>query len=110
MNKKKTAISNLKEAKALREEIKESHLLIQDTIIFWQSKMDDVIERMNASDSIPDWHPKKEDVYHELNLEMQFILTKLEAEEREVDILEEKTNKFLAAELFKKISNGKKKE
>ena len=110
MNKKKTAISNLKEVKALREEIKESHLLIQDTILFWQSKMDDVIERMNASDSIPDWHPKKEDVYHELNLEMQFILTKLEAEEREVDLLEEKTNKFLAAELFKKISNGKNKE
>jgi len=110
MNKKKTALSNLNEVKALREEIKESHLLIQDTIQFWQSKMDDVIEKMNTADSIPDWHPKKEDAYHELNLEMQFILQKLEAEEREVDLLEEKTNRFLAAKLFKKISNGKKKE
>ena len=110
MNKKKTAVSNLKEVKALREEIKESHLLIEDTIVFWQMKMDDVVDKMNKADNIPDWHPEKEDVYHELNLEMQFILSKLEAEEREVDILEEKTNKFLAAELFKKISNGKKKE
>jgi hypothetical protein len=110
MDKKKTAVSKLNEVKALREEIKESHLLIEDTIAFWQRKMDDIVDKMNKADNIPDWHPKKEDVYHELNLEMQFILSKLEAEEREVDKLEEKTNKFLAAELFKKISNGKKKE
>jgi len=98
MNKKKTDA-----CKTLRQELQASHDVIEDTIIFWESKMDYVIERMNEAEEIPDWHPDKEDTYHELNLEMQFILKKLEAEESEIDLLEERTNRLLAEKLFKKF-------
>ena len=40
---------------------------------------------------------------------MQFILTKLEAEEREIDLLEEKPNRLLAEAIFKS-KDGKKKK
>jgi hypothetical protein len=109
MNKKKTAKCKLNEANTLRDEIRESHSIVEDTIGFWQTRMEDVIDEMEISEQIPDWHPNKEDIYHKLNLEMQFILTKLEAEEREIDLLEEKTNRLLAEAIFKS-KDGKKKK
>jgi predicted nucleic acid-binding Zn-ribbon protein len=98
MSKKKTNA-----CKTLRQELLASHDVIEDTVIFWESRMDDIIQRMNEAEEIPDWHPNKEDTYHELNLEMQFILKKLEAEESEIDSLEERTNRLLAEKLFKKF-------
>ena len=98
MGKKKTDA-----CKTLKEELQASHAIIAETIVFWEGEMDKVVERMNEAEEIPDWHPNKEDSYHELNLEMQFILKKLEAEESEIDLLEERTNRLLAEKLFKKF-------
>ena len=90
----------------------DNHKVIEETIIFWESKMNEVIEKMAEADQLPDWHPDKENIYHELNLEMQFILKKLESEEKEIDSLEEKTNRLLADKLFRKFKrvDGRKKE
>jgi predicted nucleic acid-binding Zn-ribbon protein len=98
MGKKKTDA-----CKTLKEELQASHDIIAETIVFWEGEMDKVVERMNEAEEIPDWHPNKEDSYHELNLEMQFILKKLEAEESEINLLEERTNRLLAEKLFKKF-------
>jgi hypothetical protein len=98
MGKKKTDA-----CKTLKQELQASHDIIADTIVFWEGKMDAVIEGMNEAEEMQDWHPNKEDAYHELNLEMQFILKKLEAEESEIDLLEERTNRLLADKLFKKF-------
>jgi len=45
-------------------------------------------------------------------MDMQFILKKLESEEKEIDSLEEKTNRLLADKLFRKFKrvDGRKKE
>ena len=59
MNKKKTAKGKLNEANALRDAIKESHSIVEDTIGFWQTRMEDVIDEMEISEQIPDWHPNK---------------------------------------------------
>ena len=90
----------------------ESHHIIDDTICFWEDKMNDVIEEMNRAEEIPEWHPDKEDTYHNLNLQMQFILKKLESEEQEIESLEEQTNRLLADKIFKKFKriDGEKKD
>ena len=90
----------------------ENHNVIEETIMFWENRMNGVIDEMGQVDQLPDWHPDKEDSYHELNLEMQFILKKLESEEKEIDSLEEKTNRLLADKLFRKFKrvDGRKKE
>jgi hypothetical protein len=98
MSKKKTDA-----CKTLKQELLASHDIIAETIRFWECKMNEVIERMNEAEELPDWHPNKEDAYHELNLEMQFILKKLESEEGEIDLLEERTNRLLTEKLFKKF-------
>ena len=89
--------------KTLKKELQASHDVIAETIMFWECKMNEVIERMNEAEELPNWHPNKEDAYHELNLEMQFILKKLESEEGEIDLLEERTNRLLADKLFKQF-------
>lgn len=107
MNKKKTDSQ-----KTLRQILMENHHVIEETIMFWENRMNGVIDEMGRVDQLPDWHPDKEDSYHELNLEMQFILKKLESEEKEIDSLEEKTNRLLADKLFRKFKrvDGRKKE
>jgi len=107
MNKKKTGTQ-----KTLRQELMEKHNVIEETVIFWEDKMNAVIDKIAEVDELPDWHPDKEDAYHKLNVSMQFILKKLESEEKEIDSLEEKTNRLLADKLFRKFKrvDGHKKE
>jgi uncharacterized protein YbcC (UPF0753/DUF2309 family) len=107
MNKKKTGLQ-----KTLRQELMEKHNVIEETVVFWEDRMNTVIDKMSVTDQLPDWHPNKEDSYHELNMDMQFILKKLESEEKEIDSLEEKTNRLLADKLFRKFKrvDGRKKE
>jgi hypothetical protein len=90
----------------------EKHNVIEETVAFWEDRMNTVIDKMSEADQLPDWHPDKEDTYHELNIDMQFILKKLESEEKEIDSLEEKTNRLLADKLFRKFKrvDGRKKE
>ena len=90
----------------------ENHHIIENTICFWEDRMNDIIEEMNVAEEIPEWHPDKEDTYHKLNLEMQFVLKKLEADEQEIESLEEKTNRLLADKIFKKFKriDGEKKD
>jgi len=99
MNKK-----NKKPRKTIREELNESHDLIHESLAFWEEQMNVVIKKMDEAEKYPDWHPENtEEKYHKLNLDMQFVLKRLENEEREIDKLEEKTNRLLADSIFKKF-------
>tara|TARA_R100000742_G_C4229836_1_gene51664 strand:+ start:174 stop:503 length:330 start_codon:yes stop_codon:yes gene_type:complete len=99
MNKK-----NKEPQKTIREQLQESHDLIENSIAFWEIQMDEVIRKMDRTEEFPDWHPSKtEEEYNNLNVEMQFILKRLQNEEREIDTLEEKTNRLLADKIFKKF-------
>ena len=106
MNKK-----NQQPQKTVREQLQESHNMIEESVAFWEVQMDKIIQLMNDTGEYPDWHPNKEDIYHQLNLEMQFILNRLQKEEKEIDSLEERTNRILADKIFKKfkrVDGGKK--
>ena len=95
---------NKKPRKSIKEELQESSRMIDHSIAFWEEQMDVVIKKMDEAEQYPDWHPQKtEEVYHQLNLDMQFILKRLQNEEREIDTLEEKTNRLLADKIFKKF-------
>lgn len=108
MNKK-----NKEPRKSIKEELQESSRMIDQSIAFWEEQMDVVIKKMDETEEYPDWHPEKtEETYHRLNLDMQFILKRLQNEEREIDSLEEKTNRLLADKIFKKFKrvDGNKKK
>jgi len=99
--------------KTVKEQLQESHDLIEESIAFWEEQMNVVIKKMEEAEQYPDWHPQKtEEAYHSLNLDMQFILKRLQNEEQEIDSLEEKTNRLLADKIFKKFKrvDGSKKE
>jgi len=108
MNKK-----NEHSQKTVKEQLQESHNLIEDSIAFWEEQMNVVIQKMDEAEKYPDWHPEKtEERYHDLNVEMMFLLKRLQNEEKEIDNLEEKTNRLLADKIFKKFKrvDGSKKE
>ena len=108
MNKK-----NKKPQKTIKEQLQESSRIIDESIAFWEEQMDVVIKKMDETEEYPNWHPQKtEEAYNELNGDMQFILKRLQNEEREIDTLEEKTNRLLADKIFKKFKrvDGNKKK
>jgi hypothetical protein len=111
MNKKiKTLLSE-----DVREHLVEQHSLIQNSIDFWEERMDSVVDNMNELDSSQNLYSEEqlEGAFNKLTTEMQFILKKLELEEREVSLLEDKTNKLLAQKLFKsfkKVDGDKNKD
>ena len=111
MNKKiKTLLSE-----DVREHLVEQHSLIQSSIDFWEERMDSVVDNMNELDSSQNLYSEEqlEGAFNKLTTEMQFILKKLELEEREVSLLEDKTNKLLAQKLFKsfkKVDGDKNKD
>ena len=109
MNKK-----NKKPQKTIKEQLQESSRIIDESIAFWEEQMDVVIKKMDETEEYPNWHPQKtEEAYNELNGDMQFILKRLQNEEREIDTLEEKTNRLLADKIFKKfkrVDGNKKKD
>lgn len=108
MNKK-----NKKPQKTIKEQLQESSRMIDESIAFWEEQMDVVIKKMDETEEYPNWHPQKtEEAYNELNGDMQFILKRLQNEEREIDTLEEKTNRLLADKIFKKFKrvDGNKKK
>jgi len=78
MNKK-----NKEPQKSVKEQLQESSRMIDNSIAFWEEQMDVVIKKMDEAEQYPDWHPEKtEEVYHKLNLDMQFILKRLQNEEQ----------------------------
>jgi hypothetical protein len=111
MNKKiKTLLSE-----DVREHLVEQHSLIQSSIDFWEERMDSVVDNMNELDSSQNLYSEEqlERAFNKLTIDMQFILKKLELEEREVSLLEDKTNKLLAQKLFKsfkKVDGDKNKD
>ena len=99
----------------VRQYLLEQHDVIRNSIDFWEERMDSVVNRMNEADSNQSLYSEEQldSVFTQLTQEMQFILKRLENEEREVIKLEEKTNKFLAQKLFKsfkKIDGDKDKD
>jgi hypothetical protein len=113
MNKKKSKQAKDLIPKEKREMLLKSHALIHETIRFWESRMDFVVQEIEEAENMPDWMPDKEMTYDVLTREMEFIVSKLGGEEREIERLEEDTNKLLAEMLFvsfKKIDEKKTKE
>ena len=110
MNKKKSKQPKDLIPKEKREMLLKSHALIHETIRFWESRMDFVVQEIEEAENMPDWMPDKEMTYDVLTREMEFIVSKLGGEEREIERLEEDTNKLLAEMLFvsfKKIDEKK---
>ena len=104
---------NKEPQKTIKEQLQESSRMIDQSIAFWEEQMDVVIKKMDETEEYPNWHPQKtEEAYNELNGDMQFILKRLQNEEREIDTLEEKTNRLLADKIFKKFKrvDGNKKK
>ena len=113
MNKKKSKQAKDLIPKEKKEMILKSHALIHETIRFWESRMDFIVQEMEEAENMPDWMPDKEMTYHTLTNEMEFIVSKLAGEEREIEKLEENTNKLLAEMLFtsfKKLDEKKSQE
>ena len=113
MNKKKSKQAKDLIPKEKKEIILKAHALIHETIRFWEARMDFIIQEMEETENMPDWMPDREMTYHALAKEVEFIASKLVGEEREVEKLEEDTNKLLAETLFasfKKMDEKKTKE
>ena len=113
MNKKKPKRAKGLIPKEKKEMLLKSHALIHESIRFWEARMDFIVQEMEEAENMPDWMPDREMTYHTLTKEVEFIASKLEGEAREVDRLEESTNKLLAETLFasfKKIDEKKTKE
>ena len=113
MNKKKPKRAKDLIPKEKKDIILKSHALIHETIRFWESRMDFIVQEMEEAENMPDWMPDKEMTYHALTNEMEFIVSKLAGEEREIERLEESTNKLLAEMLFvsfKKMDEKKSQE
>jgi hypothetical protein len=113
MNKKKSKKPKDLIPKEKRDIILKSHALIHESIRFWEARMDFVIREIEEVENMPDWMPDKEMTYHTLTKEMELIVSKLGVEEREIEKLEEDTNKLLAEILFvsfKKIDDKKSQE
>ena len=113
MNKKKSKQAKDLIPKEKKEMLLKSHALIHETIRFWESRMDFIVQEMEEAENMPDWMPDKEMTYHALTNEMEFIVSKLAGEEREIERLEENTNKLLAEMLFvsfKKMDDKKSQE
>jgi hypothetical protein len=87
----------------VREYLAGQHNLIQSSIDFWEERMDYVVDKMNELDGSQNLYSQEqlENSFNKLTTEMQFVLKKLESEEKEVCLLEDKTNKLLAQKLFK---------
>jgi hypothetical protein len=111
MNKKiKTLLSE-----DVRDYLQEQHDVIRDSIDFWEERMDSVVNKMNELDASQGLYSEEqlESSFNALTQKMQFVLKKLELEEREVILLEDKTNKLLAQKLFKsfkKVDGDKNKD
>jgi len=92
--------------------LRKSHALIQESVFFWEEKMNDVINEIDAIESQPEWMPDREGRYAELTHEIEFIVCKLQREEKEAEILQDSVNKLLAENLFNKFKkiNDKKSE
>ena len=113
MNKKKSKQPKDLIPKEKRDVILKSHALIHESIRFWESRMDLIDQEMQEVEAMPDWMPDKEISYDSLTKEMQLVVCKIMGEEREVERLEEDTNKLLAEILFisfKKIDEKKSQE
>jgi len=100
MSKKKT--KQLKDLipKEKKDELLKAHALIQETVRFWESRMDSVLEQMEEIESSSEWMPDEEMEYHALSKDIELIMLKIKGEEKEVEKLEENTNKLLAEILF----------
>jgi len=107
MNKKK---ANLFLDAGTIDSLRKSHALIQETVFFWEEKMNDVINEIETIEVLPDWTPDRECKYAELTEEMEFIVVKLRREEKEAETLEDTTNKLLAEGLFNKFKKINDKE
>lgn len=83
--------------------LRKSHALIQETVFFWEERMNDVIDEIETIETLPDWMPDRESKYAELTEEMEFIVCKLKQEEKETECLQDTTNKLLAEGLFNKF-------
>ena len=93
--------------KEKKDELLKAHALIQETVRFWEAKMDYIIEQIEETENMPDWMPDKEMTYHVLTEELEQAASKIAREEKEVEKLEEDTNKLLAEILlgsFKKLN------
>ena len=110
MNKKKPKQPKDLIPKEKKEILLKSHALIHESIRFWEARMDFVIQEMEKIENMPDWMPDKEMTYHTLTEEMELIVFKLAGEEREVERLEEDTNKLLAEILFSSFKKLDEKE
>ena len=100
MNKNK---ANLFLDEETTDSLRKSHALIQETVFFWEERMNDVINEIEETEALPDWTPDKECKYAELTEQMEFIVSKLKQEERETENLQDTTNKLLAEGLFNKF-------
>ena len=100
MNKKK---ANLFLDAETTDSLRKSHALIQETVFFWEERMNDIVDEIEVIEEFPDWMPDRECKYAELTEQMEFIVSKLQQEEKEAETLQDTTNKLLAEELFKKF-------
>jgi len=113
MNKKKPKQPKDLIPKEKKDILLKSHALIHESIRFWEARMDFVIQEMEEVESMDDWTPDKEMAYHTLSKELELIVSKIAGEEREIEKLEEDTNKLLAEVLFvsfKKLDEKKNQE
>ena len=110
MNKKKSKQPKDLIPKEKKEVLLKSHALIHETIRFWEARMDFIVQEIEEMETMPDWMPDKEMTYHALTEEMELIVFKLAGEEREVERLEEDTNKLLAEILFSSFKKLDEKE
>ena len=70
--------------------------------------MNDIINEIEVTEELPDWIPDRECKYAELTEQMEFIVSKLQQEEKEAEALQDTTNKLLAEGLFKKFTGNSK--
>ena len=113
MNKKKPRQVKDLIPKEKKDILLKSHALIHETIRFWESRMDLIVQEMEEIETMPDWMPDKEITYDALTKQMELIVCKLAGEEQEIEKLEEDTNKLLAEMLFvsfKKMDEKKSQE
>ena len=76
MNKKKPKQAKDLIPKEKKDILLKSHALIHETIRFWESRMDFIIQKIEEAENMPDWMPDKEMTYHALTEEMEFIVSR----------------------------------
>ena len=84
---------NIEKIFAKIEDISSEISIVEDSISFWENRMEECFSRCDEIEE-NQWLPNLDEKISNLRKEMKFILNKVEAEERELDRLDESINKL----------------